>query len=55
MSLWFFIFPSSLPGGPLFGACFGEIGVDALLVTCNSSDDGVDTSFVVCIRISVIF
>ena len=47
-----FIFPSSLPGGSLFGALFGGIGVGVLLETCDSSDSGVNTSSVVCIRIS---
>jgi hypothetical protein len=42
-----FIFPSSLPGGSLFGG----IGVGVLLETCDSSDSGADTS-VMCIRIS---
>jgi hypothetical protein len=48
-SLWFFIFPSSLPGGSLFGSHFSGIGVGILLETCNSSDDEgvVDTSSVV--------
>jgi hypothetical protein len=55
MSLWFFIFPSSLPGGSLFGARFGGVGVGVLLESCNSceDDDGVDTSSLVCIRFSL--
>ena len=32
----FFIFPSSLPGGPLFGARFSGIGVGVLPETCDS-------------------
>jgi hypothetical protein len=45
MSSWFFIFfPSNLPSGSLFRACFGGIGVGILLENCDSSDDeGVDT------------
>jgi hypothetical protein len=54
MSLWFFNSPSSLPGGSLFGARFGGVGVGVLLESCDSSDDdGVDTSSLVCIRFSV--
>jgi hypothetical protein len=53
-SLWFFIFPSNLPGESLFGARCGGIDVGILFETCDSSDDeGVDASFVVCIRISL--
>jgi hypothetical protein len=53
-SLWFFIFPSNLPGGSLFGAYFGGIGVGILLDTCDLSNyEGVGTSSVVCIRISL--
>jgi hypothetical protein len=54
-SLWFFNFPSSLPGGSLFGARFGGVGVGVLLESCDSSDDyddGVDTSSLVCIKFS---
>jgi hypothetical protein len=54
-----FHFPSSLPGGSLFGAHFGGVGVGILLESCDSSssdydDDGVDTSSLVCIRFSPI-
>jgi hypothetical protein len=54
-SLWFFNSPSSLPGGSLFGADFGGVGVGVLLESCDSSDDddGVDTSSRVCIRFSL--
>jgi hypothetical protein len=55
-SLWFFNFPSSLPGGSLFGARFGGVGVGILLKSCDSSDDDdddVDTSSLVCIRFSL--
>jgi hypothetical protein len=41
-SLWFFNFPSSLPGGSLFGACFAGVGVGILLE--SDDDDDVDTS-----------
>ena len=54
-SLWFFSFPSSLPGGSFFGARFGGVGVGVLLKPCDSSDDdGDETAFDVCIRFSVI-
>jgi hypothetical protein len=59
MSLWFFNFPSSLPGGSLFRARFGGNGVGVLLESCDSSDDDddddddVDTSSLVCIRFSL--
>jgi hypothetical protein len=53
-SLWFFNFPSSLPGGSLFGARFGGVVVGVLLESCDSSDDDeVDTSSFVCIRFSL--
>jgi hypothetical protein len=57
-SLWFFTLPSSLPGGSLFEARFGGIGVGLLLESCNSDDDDdddddVDTSVFVCIRFSL--
>jgi hypothetical protein len=53
-SLWFFNLPSSLPGGSLFGARFGGVGVGVMLKSCDSSDDdGVDTSSLVCIRFSL--
>jgi hypothetical protein len=53
-SLWFFNSPSSLPGGSLFGARFGGVGVGILLESCNSSDDGdFDTSSLVCLRFSL--
>jgi hypothetical protein len=55
-SLWFFNFPSSLPGGSLFGARLGGVGVGVLLESCDSSDDDhddVDTSLLVCIRFSL--
>ena len=43
-----------MPGGSLFGAHFGGIVEGILLETCDSSDDeSVDTSSVVCIRISL--
>jgi hypothetical protein len=47
-SLWFFNSPSSLPGGSLFRARFGGVGVGVLLESCDLSDDddGVDTSCV---------
>ena len=35
-SLWFFIFPSSLPGGSFFGARFGGVGVSVLLGFCTN-------------------
>jgi hypothetical protein len=52
--LWFFNFPSSLPGGSHFGAHVG-VGVGVLLESCDLSDDddGVDTSSLVCIRFSL--
>jgi hypothetical protein len=53
MSLWFFNFPSSLPGGPLFGARFSRVDVGILLESCDSSDDDVDTSSLLCIRFSL--
>jgi hypothetical protein len=50
----FFIFPSNLPGGSLLVARFGGIGVGILLETCYlSADERVDTSSVVCVRISL--
>ena len=51
--LWFFIFSSNLPGGPLFGARLGGIGVGIVLEPSNLSDDGVDTSSFVCIRVAL--
>ena len=55
----FFSFPSSLPGGSFFGACFVGVGVGVLLEPCDLSDDdddddGDDTASDVCIRFSVI-
>ena len=49
-------FPSSLPGGSIFGALFGGIGLGVLLEPCDSSDvdDGDDTASDVCIRFSMI-
>jgi hypothetical protein len=44
-------FSSNLPGGSLFGARLGGTGVGIVLKPSNLSDDGVDTSSVVCIRI----
>jgi len=53
--LWFFSFPSSLPGGSLFGARFVGVGVGVLLEPCDlSGDDGDDTASDVWIRFSVI-
>jgi len=56
ISVLFFIFPSSLPGGSFFGARFGGVGVGVLLEPCDSSndDDGDDTASDACIRFSVI-
>ena len=49
-------FPSSLPGGSVFGARFGGVGVGILLEPCDLSDDddGDDTASDVCIIFSVI-
>jgi len=55
-SLWFFSFPSSLPGGSFLGARFRGVGVGVLLEPCDSSDDddGDDRASESCIRFSAI-
>jgi hypothetical protein len=43
-----------MPGGSLFGARFGGVGVGVLLESCDSSDDdGVETSSLAYIRFSL--